>query len=112
METRVKREAIIVSRHAATIEWLREQGFVGRVLEHATEEDVADQIVVGNLPLHLAAATWVIGGVEFSVSAEMRGQEMTLEYLRENAQVRWYAVGSGGVSPTAAHHLWAAMMHA
>ncbi len=86
---------IIVSRHAATVEWLREQGYEGQVIAHiANPEQIAGEIVIGNLPLHLAARAALVGAVEFELPAEMRGQELTLEWLRENASVRWYTVQS------------------
>ena len=83
----------IVSRHAATLEWLREQGYEGEVITHvANPEQISGQIVIGNLPLHLAARAALVGAVEFDLPAEMRGQELTLEWMRANARVRWYTV--------------------
>ena len=55
---------IIVSRHEATIEWLRDQGVEGDVVADATPDVVRGAIVYGNLPLHLAALAdevWVVG---------------------------------------------------
>ena len=59
---------IIVSRHAATIEWLREQGVEGDVVADATPDNVRGAIVYGNLPLHLAALTEEVRAVGFKTT--------------------------------------------
>lgn len=85
----------IISRHAATVEWLRECGYDGEVIAHVSDPSILKgQIVIGNLPLHLAAQAALVGAVEFDLPAEMRGQELTIEWLRENARIRWYTVRS------------------
>lgn len=48
-------DIVIVSRHAGAVEWLRRQGIKGKVIAHATADDVRGCEVYGNLPLHLAA---------------------------------------------------------
>ena len=85
----------IISRHAATVEWLRECGYDGEVIAHVSDPSILKgQIVIGNLPLHLAARAALVGAVEFDLPAEMRGQELTLDWLRENARIAWYSVRS------------------
>lgn len=70
--------ALIVSRHSATVQWLRETfedlqdapvvtGNVGKC-------DVQDRLVVGNLPLNLAAHCCQYVAVEFSGNPP-RGEE-------------------------------------
>lgn len=84
---------LIVSRHAATVEWLRENGYVGEVLAHVADPSQLDeQVVIGNLPLGLAAHCKRVGAVEFDLPAEMRGQDLTLDWLRKNARVAWYEI--------------------
>jgi len=45
---------IIISRHRGLVEWLRNHGVEGKVIEQATPDDVKDKVVYGVLPLHLA----------------------------------------------------------
>ncbi len=58
---------VIVSRHSATVEWLKKKFEVladAPVLPAVTAEDVRGKVVVGNLPLHLAAEAeevWAVG---------------------------------------------------
>jgi hypothetical protein len=80
-----KPRTIIVSRHAAAIEFIRsyaEDGVVypfahTEAIAQATPDDVRDAIVVGNLPLHLAALAAEVVAIEFA-GAPPRGQEYTL----------------------------------
>ena len=85
-------DAIIVSRHQATIEWLGEQGVNAPVLAQVTEADVQGRNVYGNLPLHLAAVADTVTAVSLDVPAEMRGQELTLEEVRKYASLRTFVV--------------------
>ncbi|MEK7182640.1 MAG: CRISPR-associated protein Csx16, partial [Patescibacteria group bacterium] len=58
---------VIVSRHAAAIQFIRETAPAlaeARVVESATEADVAGQVVYGNLPLHLAALAAEVNVIE------------------------------------------------
>lgn len=57
---------LIVSRHAATVEWLRSvAGEDVPVLASATADDVRGKVVYGNLPLHLAAEAYLVFAVTF-----------------------------------------------
>ena len=79
---------IVITRHPALIDLLVERGIVPagtQVLDHATAEDVAGQDVVGVLPLHLAAEAASVTEVPLALTREMRGQELSLETLREIA---------------------------
>ena len=52
-------DTIVVTRHAALVQYLIEQGLVSAsvsVITHATPDDVRDKHVIGVLPLSLAAS--------------------------------------------------------
>lgn len=87
--------SVIVSRHPAAVEFLRQNDarFADApVLESATADDVRDRVVGGNLPLHLAAEAAMVVTVEFTGPAP-RGQEYTLEEMRNaGAHLRVYVV--------------------
>jgi len=88
---------VIVSRHPATIEYLRdERAYLADapVIESASAADVAGKIVYGNLPLHLAALTHSVCAVEFYNTAP-RGLEYTLEDMRRaGAHITQYRVSA------------------
>ena len=67
---------IIVSRHEGAIEWLSRQGIIGKVISHATIEDVEGEDVVGNLPLYLAAAANTVATSEMNLRPEQRGKDL------------------------------------
>ena len=87
-------EAVVVSRHAGAIEWLRRQGIAGAVIEQATADDVRGRAVVGNLPLHLAALATKIGSIDMpNLPREMRGKDLTPEEMdAAGARISWYIV--------------------
>lgn len=91
---RMAGKVVIVSRHAGAIEWLREYGYVGPVIEQATADDVRNMFVIGNLPLHLAALTAMIGSIDLpNLPRELRGQDLTPEQMdAAGAVIRWYTV--------------------
>jgi hypothetical protein len=77
------REEIIVSRHPASVEFIKEKtGKDLPVLSSAIEADVAGKIVYGNLPLHLASLANTVVAVEFTGVAP-RGQEYSVEDMRQ-----------------------------
>ncbi len=79
---------IVVTRHPALVELLRERGVVQgtpEVISHATPEAVSGARVIGVLPLHLAALAAEVVSVSVNVPAELRGSELSLEQLREYA---------------------------
>jgi len=83
---------IIVSRHAATIQYLLERWPSARVLEHAEPADVLGRVVAGNLPLQLAQYCAAIVAVEFT-GAPPRGQELTADDLvAAGVRLRAYVV--------------------
>lgn len=79
---------VVVTRHPALVELLRERGMIragARVIEHATEEDVRGRWVIGVLPLRLAALARYVTEIELRLTPEDRGRELTIERLREIA---------------------------
>ena len=81
-------ETIVVTRHAALVELLRERGIIGegaRVIEHASPEDVRGKHVIGVLPLALAALAASVTEIPLRLTPEMRGKELDLPTLREIA---------------------------
>ena len=90
-------ESIIVSRHPATIEFIKQT--IGEdlpVVEQATAVDVEGRVVYGNLPLHLAALCHFVVAVEFA-GTPPRGREYTLEdMVQAGARLAKYTVEKGG----------------
>jgi len=81
-------QTVIVTRHGALVEYLREIGLAPEgveVLAHGDVADVADKHVVGVLPLHLAAVAASVTVVPLDLPAELRGVELTLDQVREFA---------------------------
>jgi len=79
---------IIVTRHAALVEYLHEQNIApesARVIDHATIADVEGQHVIGVLPLRLAAHAKSVTEVPMDIPAELRGVELTIEQVRQFA---------------------------
>lgn len=71
-------EKIIVTRHAGAIEWLRQQGIVGKVIAHATAAEIRGKIVIGALPLNLAAQAAEVWAIDMpDLTAEQRGKDLT-----------------------------------
>ena len=86
--------AIIVSRHPAAIEFIRRDSRFADadVIVSATTEDVIGKIVVGNLPMNLAAHAAEVHVVEFD-GAGPRGVEYTAaEMEAAGARIRAYKV--------------------
>lgn len=80
--------AVVVTRHPALVEYLREQGLVdenAQVVAHATVDDVRGRHVFGVLPLHLAANADCVTEVPLNLPQELRGTELSLEQVRQYA---------------------------
>lgn len=88
------KEFVIVSRHIGAVEWLSRQGIHGRVISHATPEDVVGKVVIGNLPLHLAALAEEVWAIDMpGLSSIQRGGELTADDMeRAGARLRRYKV--------------------
>ena len=79
---------VVVTRHAALVEYLAEIGLVPdgvRTIAHASEADVQGAHVFGVLPLRLAALAWMVTEVPLNLPAELRGTELNLEQARQYA---------------------------
>ena len=86
-------ETIIVSRHPAQVAYIRSLGFSGVVREHVTASDVEGKIVIGNLPMNLAALCVRVGCADMKIPADKRGCELTLAEVKEYSNgVVWYTV--------------------
>lgn len=86
--TKINLRRVVVTRHPALVELLREWGLVDGdvvVLSHASEADVAGAHVYGVLPLSLAAAAARVTEVPLDLSPELRGVEIGIETLRRIA---------------------------
>lgn len=59
-------ETIIVTRHAGALQWLAARGIIGRVIDRATADDVRGNVVIGVLPLELAAEAETVRVIRFS----------------------------------------------
>jgi hypothetical protein len=83
-------EKVVVSRHPALVEYIREIGLADAdtpVIEHAYSEDVCEKHVIGVVPLHLACEAAKITEIVLCIAPSDRGRELTLE------EIRRYAVG-------------------
>ena len=79
---------VVVTRHPALVQLLQERGLIHEdtpVLTHVTPEDVADQHVIGVLPLSLAAQARSVTEIPLALAPEDRGKELSIERLREIA---------------------------
>lgn len=79
-------ENVIVTRHAATIEWLKQHGIIGTVISHVEDDkQITNKIVYGNLPPSLMAKARVVRTISFpKLPQELRGKELTLQQLYDN----------------------------
>lgn len=88
-----------VTRHPGACEWGRTQGLdVSKVVPHLDPNIVArDDIVVGSLPVNLAAEVCARGArylhLSLDLPAHMRGQELTADRMKEfGARLEEYLV--------------------
>lgn len=79
---------VVVTRHKALVDYLREIGICDgseTVIVHATPTDIAGKHVIGVLPLHLAACAAMVTEIPMTIPAELRGVELNLEQMRAAA---------------------------
>jgi putative CRISPR-associated protein (TIGR02620 family) len=79
---------VVVTRHKALVALLVERGIIdaaASVIEHASPANVAGKHVIGVLPLSLAALAASITEIPLALTAEDRGQELSLDRLRQIA---------------------------
>ena len=79
---------LVVSRHKALVETLKEVavGFDlsnAEVKEHVEEKDVTGKIIIGVLPLRLASKARRFFELSLAVPADMRGKELTKDELKK-----------------------------
>jgi putative CRISPR-associated protein (TIGR02620 family) len=94
-------KTIIVTRHPGLVEVLKKDHFIeGEVIPHATPEQIKGNIVVGVLPLHLAALASVVGVIDLNIPAELRGTELSAQQIREFSMgLTWYRVTQTDPTP-------------
>ena len=81
--------AIVVTRHAALVDFLCERGLIeGSVVVKAqvSPAEVCGRHVIGVLPLHLAAFAESVTTVDLDIPNELRGAELSLDQLRAFAR--------------------------
>lgn len=80
---------LFVSRHQGAIEWIKQQPIqVDAFIEHLNVDNIqADDVVIGTLPIHLAAEVCQKGAkfyfLSVNVAREQRGTELTCEQLEQ-----------------------------
>lgn len=80
---------LFVSRHQGAIEWIKQQSIqVDAFIEHLNVDNIqADDVVIGTLPIYLAAEVCQKGAkfyfLSVNVAREQRGTELTCEQLEK-----------------------------
>jgi putative CRISPR-associated protein (TIGR02620 family) len=73
---------VIVSRHQGLVDWLAQRGIVGKVIAHATPDDIVGKDVIGNLPLHLASLAKSVTVVDMpNLPPDWRGQDLSPDQM-------------------------------
>lgn len=75
---------LFVTRHSGAIEWAARRGIVARMVAHLDPEDVGQgDIVMGTLPVHLAAQVCARGArylhLSLDLPANARGVDLTAD---------------------------------
>ena len=86
---------VIITRHSGAVEWLAQRGIAGPVISgNATPDDVRGKVVVGNVPLHLAALAARVASIDMpALRADQRGADLTpAEMDAAGASINWYVV--------------------
>lgn len=75
--------ALVVTRHAALVEYLVKNEVVNPenmlVIEHASVEQIQGRDVIGILPMHLASECASLTIADLAIPPELRGKELSLE---------------------------------
>jgi len=88
----------LVTRHAGALEWAARQGIHAEALEHLDVKQIRPgDVVIGTLPVHLAAEICARGGryvhLSMEVPQEARGRELTADDMeRFNARLEEFEV--------------------
>ena len=81
-------DKIIVTRHQALIDYLKEIGIIDGnepIVAHATADDVRDKHVIGVVPLSLACLAKKVTEVPLLIPSSMRGKELSIDDMRRYA---------------------------
>lgn len=79
---------IVVTRHAALIELLKEREMIDdstEIVASCTPDQIRGRHVIGILPLHLAVFAESVTVVQIDAPPELRGRELDLEQTRKYA---------------------------
>ena len=79
---------IVVTRHAALIDYLKEKGIINEkteVISHASPDAIRGKNVLGVLPHSLSCMTATFSEIPMNLPAELRGKELSLEDMRKYA---------------------------
>ena len=77
---------IVVTRHAALVEYLNELGLIDentQIVSHASPDVIKSKNVLGVLPHSLSCLTATFSEIPLNLPPEKRGQELTLEDMRQ-----------------------------
>ena len=78
------RTPLIVTRHAGVVAWLESRGITGEVVAHATGDDVLGRVIIGVLPLSLAAQADEVWSIDLPrLPFELRGKERSSAQMDE-----------------------------
>lgn len=80
---------IVVTKHQGLVDYLKEQQIINentKIISHVSDPNkIRHEDVIGVLPLNLAVLTRTITEIPLSLAYEDRGQELSLERVREIA---------------------------
>lgn len=90
----MEKNKVIITRHVGAIEWLRRRGIIAPILDHAAPYDVRGKIVIGNVPLFLAAEADEVWAIEMpNLWRLQRSGELTPDDMdKAGARIRRYKV--------------------
>ena len=82
------KKVIVVTKHHALPEYLAEQGFdFDEVIERIDNPaQIRDCIVIGVIPLHLAAEAYRVVEIPLRMTEELKAKDLTLEEIRKIAR--------------------------
>ena len=93
------RKVVVVTRHKGMLDYLIKHNVVPKNMEVVVKthiddpRDIINHIVIGNIPLHLAAKAFQVWTVDMDIPPEKRGCELTLEEMEAfGALVNRYVV--------------------
>ncbi|GIX36117.1 MAG: hypothetical protein KatS3mg126_1896 [Lysobacteraceae bacterium] len=99
---------LFVSRHPGALAWARKRGVEATVVTHLDVQQVRDgDVVIGTLPVHLAAEVCARGAryvhLSIEVPVELRGRELSEAEMEDlGAQLVEFEVVRRGNWPAAA----------